>query len=555
MASTPAPTQMTAVSLFAGIGGFELALQRAGVRTVASVEIDKAARGVLARRFPDSTLFDDVRTVTGEQLLAAGFTPRTGILTGGFPCQDLSVAGQRAGLDGQRSGLFFEIVRLARQLQPQWLLLENVPGLLSSHRGQDMGIVVQELANLGYGVSWRVLDAQFSGVPQRRRRVFIVGCLGDLAGAAEVLFEPDGSGGHPAPRRAARKTAAGGAGRGAAAGCRAWGTSAVDPDIAGPLGANTGGHRTDLDSVGAYVTTNGTVTHTLRCGYLMSAEDGTGRGTPIVAYDPAAGREQPVEATVTAGAEKPVEPTVTARAEKPGEAVTTLGRVTHSLTCEGCDASEDGTGRGTPIVAYDLAQITNPTCRSNPQPGSPCPALCASGRPAVTAIPVALRGRDGSSSLEHGQPGDPAYALRTGGGGSSMPMVATAPAEVVPEVADTLRTHPRSGSNTVGAVVAVSATVTAKWAKGTGGPAGDETQNLLVDGETGDLMAGGVRRLTPRECERLQGYPDDWTIQSGDKPQADSPRYRQLGNSVAVPVVEQIGRRLVAVAARRHGVR
>ncbi|MBG0818765.1 DNA cytosine methyltransferase [Planomonospora sp. ID82291] len=195
---------------------------------------------------------------------------------------------------------------------------------------------------------------------------------------------------------------------------------------------------------------------------------------------------------------------------------------------------EDGTGRGTPIIAYDLAQITSPDNRSNPAPGDPCPPLCATGRPSVTAIPVALRGRAGENTLEHGQPGDPAYALRAAGGGSSMPMVATTPAE------------------------GVSATVTAKWAKGTGGPAGDETQNLLPvaaesDGDVGDLTAGGVRRLTPRECERLQGYPDDWTITSREKLQADSPRYRQLGNSVAVPVVRWISYRLAAAHARlRH---
>ncbi|MEU4229515.1 DNA (cytosine-5-)-methyltransferase [Nonomuraea sp. NPDC026600] len=537
-ASADPARPMTAVSLFAGIGGFELALQRASVKTVASVEIDAAARGVLAHHFPDSALFDDVRTVTGEQLLAAGFDPANGIITGGFPCQDLSVAGLRAGLDGGRSGLFFEIVRLARELRPRWLLLENVPGLLSSNRGRDMGIVVQELAELGYGVSWRVLDAQYFGVPQRRRRVFIVGCLGDIAGAEQVLFEPDSGARHPAPRRTPQQEAAARARRSAPAGSRAWGVAAGTPDIAGPLAANPGGHRTDLDGSGAYVTTNGTVTHTLRCGYLMSAEDGTGRGTPIVAYNPDG---DPSRAAVR------TEPSLLP-ADEPGRdgapaAVTTLGAISHALTCEGHDAGEDGTGRGTPIVAYDLAQITSPANRSNPAPGDPCPPLCTTGRPAVTAIPVALRGRRGESMLEHGQLGDPAYALRTPGGGSSMPMVATTSRQAAQQVD------------------AVAATVTAKWAKGTGGPAGDETQNLLPAyelneyGQVGDLTTGGVRRLTPRECERLQGYPDDWTIRSGAKEQADSPRYRQLGNSLAVPVVRWAVGRLVVVDTQLRAVR
>jgi len=150
---------LTAVCLFDGIGGFPLAFARAGIRTVLSCEIDPAARGVLTDRFPDHVLHDDVRTLTADDCRAAGFVPYRGVLAGGFPCQDLSVAGRRAGLDGARSGLFFEIVRLADALRPRWLVLENVPGLLSSNSGRDMGAIVGALVDLGYGVGWRVLDA------------------------------------------------------------------------------------------------------------------------------------------------------------------------------------------------------------------------------------------------------------------------------------------------------------------------------------------------------------------------------------------------------------
>ena len=182
--------QMTAVSLFAGVGGFDLALERNGVNVVAAVEIDKHAQSVLSKQFPNTKLFNDVTEVTGEQLISAGFDPRNGILVGGFPCQDLSVAGRRAGLAGKRSGLFYQVARIIEELQPEWFVLENVPGLLSSQRGADMGAVVGTLVELGYGISWRVLDAQYFGVPQRRRRVFIVGRrLGDWRSATEVLFE------------------------------------------------------------------------------------------------------------------------------------------------------------------------------------------------------------------------------------------------------------------------------------------------------------------------------------------------------------------------------
>ncbi|MBK6871334.1 MAG: DNA cytosine methyltransferase [Kineosporiaceae bacterium] len=171
-------SQLTAVSLFAGVGGFDLALERNGVRVAASVEIDKQASTVLSRRFPNSVLFGDIKEVTGGQLIQAGFRPEAGIITGGFPCQDLSVAGRREGLAGQRSGLFWHIVRLLGETQSRYFILENVPGLLSSRRGEDMGTVVATLVELGYSVSWRVLNAQYFGVPQRRRRVFIVGSLG-----------------------------------------------------------------------------------------------------------------------------------------------------------------------------------------------------------------------------------------------------------------------------------------------------------------------------------------------------------------------------------------
>ena len=179
---------LTAVSLFAGVGGFDIALERAGVEVKAMVEWDKNAQGVLRHRFPNTALFGDVQEVTGDDLRGAGFVPERGIITGGFPCQDLSVAGKRAGLDGVRSGLFWEIMRLCDELSPKWLILENVPGLLSSNGGRDIGVVLGALAERGYGFAYRVLDAQFFGVPQRRRRVFIVGCLGDSGRApAEVL--------------------------------------------------------------------------------------------------------------------------------------------------------------------------------------------------------------------------------------------------------------------------------------------------------------------------------------------------------------------------------
>ncbi len=209
---------MQHVSLFSGVGGFDVAAERAGMKPAAMCEIDNAAAGVLAHHWPDVPLFRDVKEVTGESLKQLGIDPSRTVLTGGFPCQDLSVAGKQAGLEGERSGLFYEIARVIGEFLPAWFILENVPGLLSSQRGRDMGIVLGTLADLGYGIGYRVLDAQFFGVPQRRRRVFIVGRLGDDGRAPGAVLalgeggerdsdEGEQAGQEPAPR--SRRGAAG----------------------------------------------------------------------------------------------------------------------------------------------------------------------------------------------------------------------------------------------------------------------------------------------------------------------------------------------------------
>jgi len=369
-------SDLTAVSLFAGIGGFDEALRRAGVHVAAAVEIDKDCRGVLRRQFPETTIFNDVTEVTGERLRAAGFVPGRGILTAGWPCQGNSVAGRRKGMADPRSGLWRHVVRLLAETRPRWFIGENVPGLLSINGGRDFGTVIRDLDELGYGVAWRVLDAQFFGVPQRRRRVFLAGCLGDGLAPAEVLFEPEGGEGNPAEGRAARAGSA------------------------------------DAPSVSAVATLQGG------------------------------------------------------------------GRRGHRIDAEG-----------------------------------------AAGGHLVPVIPLALRGREGGSAAECGEPGDPAFTVRTPGGGSSYPMIA-----------QPMAFNPQTGGS--------------KARLGYG-----ETPTALHSSQvTAVQTAAAVRRLTPLECERLQGFPDDWTRWQHDgAEQSDSARYRQCGNAVAVPVVEWIARRVVAV--------
>ena len=201
---------LTGVSLFAGVGGFDLAMERNGVKVVASVEIDKNCNKVLAQHFPNTKQFNDITEVKGSDLIGAGFTPDRGIITGGFPCQDLSVAGKRAGLAGARSGLFWEAARIVEETQSNWFIIENVPGLLTSNSGADFGVVIGTMADLGYGVAWRVLDAQYFGVPQRRRRVFIVGKRDpNSTSAGEVLFKSQGSRGRTSQKQSQQQEVAG----------------------------------------------------------------------------------------------------------------------------------------------------------------------------------------------------------------------------------------------------------------------------------------------------------------------------------------------------------
>jgi len=181
-------------SLFAGIGGFDLGFEQAGFRTHWQVEINPIHRLVLAERFPHAQQFADIRDCCARNIEAVE------IIAGGFPCQDISVMGNpkggRKGLAGERSGLFWEAVRIVREVRPQWLVLENVAGLVFSNDGRDLQTIITALAECGYVGCWRVLNAVHFGVPQNRRRLFIVAGRGRqpaadfLADAAPVESIP-----------------------------------------------------------------------------------------------------------------------------------------------------------------------------------------------------------------------------------------------------------------------------------------------------------------------------------------------------------------------------
>lgn len=184
-------------SFFSGIGGLDLGLERAGFKTVFQCEAKQFCLDVLERHWPHIPKSDDVRTVDEADV------PDSDVWAAGFPCQDLSLArmGARSGLGGSQSGLFHDFARLLGKRLPRVVILENVHGLLHSHGGRDFTVVLKTLDELGYGLAWRVLNSKDFGVPQQRRRVFVVGFHREGTSAGKVLFESECSDRDPAAGR------------------------------------------------------------------------------------------------------------------------------------------------------------------------------------------------------------------------------------------------------------------------------------------------------------------------------------------------------------------
>ena len=367
------------------------------------------------------------------------------LLVGGTPCQSFSVAGLRGGLADPRGNLALRFVQLAAVMQPRWVVWENVPGVLSSGKGRDFGTFLGALGELGYGFAYRVLDAQWFGVAQRRRRVFVVGYLGDWRRAAAVLFERESVFGNPPTRGEEREESAAGF---------AYGTTG---GIAKPLGSHSlsKGRGTDLDNT-TYVAFAQNQREEVRelgdCATALNLQ-GTHQQTFLATPYTKSKRAQSVtddESWV------------------PGE-------VSPTMSC-----FDQGDTRATTVVAFKPGQ--SEAAGGTFVTEEFCPTIQSqnNGSTAVPAVAFSHSAAAHSYGVAHVVEGSP--PLRGGGAGNSMPAVATAMA---------------------------------------------------------------VRRLTPRECERLQGFPDDYTLVTyRGKPACDGPRYRALGNSMAVPVMRWIGDRI-----------
>lgn len=261
-----------AASLFSGIGAPEVAMPH--WHWLWHAEIERFPSAVMAARHPGSVNLGDVCAPDFvERALAIG---RPDVVVFGSPCQSFSVAGKRLGLDDPRGNLALFALALLRRIRPRWLLFENVPGLLSSGGGRDFGAFLGAVAECGYLGVWRVLDAQFAGVPQRRRRVFFVGHLGDWRPAAAVLLEPGSLRGNSAPGKQSRQEVAGSLGADSArSGGRVGRREAAAGQLLSRCVTAREGSRQDYES-------ETLIAHSLRADGFDASEDGTGRGTPLV---------------------------------------------------------------------------------------------------------------------------------------------------------------------------------------------------------------------------------------------------------------------------------
>jgi len=418
------------LSVCSGIEAATVAWQPLGWSAVGFSEIDTFPSAALAHHYPTVANFGDMTKF--KEWPDATFD----VLVGGTPCQSFSVAGLRKGLADPRGNLMLTYLAIADRYRPEWLVWENVPGVLSSNKGRDFAAFLLGLAELRYGFAFRILDAQYFGVPQRRRRVFVVANSRGWQRAAAVLFERASLRGDLAPSRESGK------------------------DVAGPIagcsnGGGANGPGRTADDADSLIVTN------------AEGSDGF---------------------TLTQA---------------------NLGKHINNQT---------------PLIAFDPRQITSPDNRSQPLPGDPFPTLAAS--PDVPAIAFA----DVAISFK------PSHFTRDKDG---------APDDVFPPLSkeadrgdqEAVVFQPRIGRN------------------GRGQPSDVvPALNGADAGDTSDMRpclasAGAVRRLTPRECERLQGFPDDYTlVPFRGKPAADGPRYKALGNSMAVPVMRWIGNRIAEVA-------
>lgn len=466
-------------SLFAGIGGFDLGFERAGWECAWQVEIDPFCTDVLERHFPGVRRYKDIRDVKGDELEPVD------LICGGFPCQDISVAGRGEGLAGERSGLWFEFDRIAGEMGVAWVVIENVGGLRTSPtgaKGRDLAVILRGLGDRGYMGAFRLLDAQYFDVAQRRERIIIVGHLGDGRGL-EVLLQPESLPGN-APARPAKGTA-----------------------VARPLTARSGGAGKESQD-------NHVIAKTLRGHPKPYSND---PGNVVVAGTLGDPRRQDFDGN---GAFV-FEPRLARNGRgAPDEVVPPLN----------AQSGTSGKGDGAPLV-YDARGLGD---------GETVNTLVGDHMNRPTDYTPAV-----IQSLAENQRGElreddvaPALARRGGKPGQGQPAIVVHGQQDPITSEDTSLPIESQHRGSLGVY----------W---DGGDVADTLDRSQIGKQQAmpekrrlpAVLQGGVRRLTPLECERLQGFPDNWT-----EGHSDSRRYKMIGNAVVVNVAEWIAMRIKEVS-------
>jgi len=557
---------MKYLSLCSGIEAATVAWHPLGWEAVAYSEIERFPSEVLAHHYPntpnlgDMTKFKDWTNVSNVDLLV-----------GGTPCQSFSVAGLRKGLDDPRGNLMLTYLAIADQYKPKWIVWENVPGVLSSNGGKDFGVFLGALGELGYGFAYRVLDAQYFGVAQRRRRVFVVAHLGKGNLAAKVLFESESVRRNPAPSREARQGVATDVEAGAG----------VSPTITQCKGSRGGCSDEALMEIKAV--------HEALAETLMASDyKGPGHNRdhnfitePVIIdraafnqgqnaqYKPRIEHGETMDSLVARGPHAvaiPIHDQATRHSGKHGDKQ---------------DGKGNGLGVGKPgdpaptltkgdkhAIAFSFDSLSSNSMKSkNPISGCNQVDLARSLDTSRGLDPTCNQG--GMAVLYENHPNDsrvtgphdvaPSCVSRYGTGGGNVPLVQEAIAfepgiatregsesRFVKELSPTLRKE--MGDNQVAVAVDCYNKTIGEKSQSISSSASDINHTGGVINPA-DRMA--VRRLTPRECERLQGFDDDHTMISWRNKPADQcpdgPRYKALGNSMAVPCMAWIGKRIDAV--------
>ena len=544
-----------------------------GWEAVAYSEIERFPSEVLAHHYPSTPNLGDM-----TKFKEWNFESDVDLLVGGTPCQSFSVAGLRKGLDDPRGNLMLTYLAIADKYRPRWLVWENVPGVLSSNGGKDFGVFLGALGELGYGFAYRILDAQYFGVAQRRRRVFVVGYLGDWRVAAAVLFERHSLQGHPAPSREARKEVT---------------------ECAGTLTANGGGlnrpagNANELDfcvTVDRKWPADISSTLDTTFGAKQGLEDQhVNAGCPMFVPSPAYGipgnwiGRKPENGGNATEPMHDVAPCLT-KADQHGVAQP-IAYAFDSLASNSMKSSNPISGCNEVDVskALDTSRGLDPSCNQG-------------GIGVAQPIPLNSMNcfrspdADASTGCGIGEAGEAMFTITKANSHAVAQPIAFSGCDdgmdTQINVTLTMRVAGNAQGNLAvavgtdlynGAITGDVAVPMTNRADGTGtGPtvmqavafsAGNSSESrsigYTVEG-TPPLRAGAsgtnqvptlmqamaVRRLTPVECERLQGFPDSYTdIKSKDKPTPDGPRYKALGNSMAVPVMAWIGQRIQEVEA------